>query len=221
MVWTADSIAGLPCQVSLPADYDPGRRYPLVVSLHGSGERGTDNRAQLRNGLGDLAGFVRGPNVDAAIVVAPQIPTDQTFGGSWYGGESAAQRQVADLVRDLQGRHSIDESHVIGVGFSMGAIGLWDLLVRQPGLFARAILIAGDLDDATADALVDAPIWAIHGDRDIIVPPVNFRRFADKARASGGRARTTEVEGMGHDVWRYAFGHEPLWRWALDPVSSP
>ena len=216
MVWTADTIAGLPCQVALPAGYDPGRRHPLIISLHGSGERGTDNRAQLRNGLDQLAHFVRGPGADAAIVVAPQIPQGQTFGGSWYGGESGPQRQVAELVRTLQLRRSVDEGHVVGVGFSMGAIGLWDLLVRQPGLFAKAVLIAGDVDDATAEALVDAPVWAIHGADDSLVSPAQFRRFARRAKETGGRAKTTEVPGVGHDVWRFAFGHEPLWRWALE-----
>ncbi len=202
---------GLPCRVLLPSPYEPDRvRYPLVVSLHGSGERGDDNRAQLHNGL---AMFEQARRARPAIVVAPQLPRGQTFGGSWYGGDSAGQRSVVAIVRDLAQRRSVDPARVYGVGFSMGAIGLWDVLVRHPDLLTAAVLIAGDLDVDAARALASFPLWAVHGGDDALVSPANVRKFAAHTAAVGGIARYTEVAGVGHDAWRPAFAHAPLWDW--------
>ena len=117
------------------------------------------------------------------------------------------------LTQELSARRSVDPRRVYGVGFSMGAIGLWDILTRHPALFAASALIAGDLDVAAAAPLVDVPLWTVHGGRDTLVLPDNARAFAAMAAARGGRARYTEVDDVGHDVWRFAFAHEPLWAW--------
>lgn len=207
--WQHDRLHGLPCRVLLPEPYDPRRRHPLVISLHGSGERGVDNEAQLRNGLTafehELARF-------GAIVVAPQAPKDATFGGSWYGGESATQRAVVALTRELAARGSVDAARVYLVGFSMGAIGAWDILARHADLFAAAVVIAGDLDvDAVlASPAASLPVWAIHGERDPLVSNENIRRLDARGLQS---LRYTELAGAGHDVWRQAFAHVPLWEW--------
>lgn len=209
--WAEDRIQGLPCRVLLPEPYDPQRqRYPLVVSLHGSGERGTDNVAQLRNGL-DV--FERMRRTRPSIVFAPQLPPGETFGGSWYGGDTKGQRLLVSAVRELRERKSVDPSRVYAVGFSMGAIGLWDILVRHPGLFAAAVLIAGDLDVHAAEPLVSFPLWSIVGGRDQAVPPENTRAFARRVEQRGGIAKVTEVADAGHNVWRHAFEHEPVWEW--------
>ena len=119
--WLPDVLQGMPARVLLPEPYEPQRtQYPLVVSLHGSGERGTDNASQLKNGIRvfestDLR--QRHP----CIVVAPQCDRDDTFGGSWYGGSSRTQRAVVAMVRELCGRRSVDARRVYLIGFSMGA----------------------------------------------------------------------------------------------------
>ena len=191
--WLEETVAGLPCRVLLPASYEPHlRRYPLVVSLHGSGERGVDNRAQLRNGL---ATFEALRHEHPCIVVAPQLPEGETWGGSWYAGETAGQRALVALVRDLRARASVDAHRVYAVGYSMGAIGLWDILVRHPGLFTAAVLIAGDLDVSAATALTTYPLWTIVGGRDDIVPPDNTR----SSRARRGRPRRNRTYHGGLD----------------------
>lgn len=197
----------------LPEPYRPDeRRYPLVVSLHGSGERGDDNVAQLANGIAVLE---RTRRTRPCIVVAPQLARGETFGGSWYGGETAGQRAVVALVRELAARRSVDASRVYAVGFSMGAIGLWDLLVGHPDCFAAAVLVAGDLDVDAAAPLASFPLWSVHGGRDELVRPDADRAFARLVEERGGIARYTEVRDAGHDVWRVAFEHEPLWEWLL------
>lgn len=208
-LWQRDRIADLRCRVLLPEPYRPeSERYPLVVSLHGSGERGDDDVAQLRNGLA-----VFEARRHRCIVVAPQLGEGDTFGGSWYGGETEGQRRTVALVRELASRRSVDPARVHGVGFSMGAIGLWDLLVRHPGLFTAAVLVAGDLDVEAAAPLTSFPLWSIHGGRDALVRPDADRAFAALTEARGGIARYTELRDAGHDVWREAFTHEPLWDW--------
>jgi predicted peptidase len=201
----------------LPGSYEPQlRRYPLVVSLHGSGERGTDNVAQLRNGV---ATFEELRHVHPCVVVAPQLPQGETWGGSWYGGETLGQRTLVGIVGELRRRTSIDTSRVYGVGYSMGAIGLWDILVRHPRLFSAAVLIAGDLDVQSATPLTSFPLWAIVGGRDELVPPDNNRAFAQVVADRGGVAKVTEIASAGHDVWRTAFAHPPLWEWLFAQAS--
>ena len=215
--WLEEHLGGLPCRVLLPDPYEPhARRYPLVISLHGSGERGTDNWAQLKNGL---SMFEQRRTSDPCIVVAPQLPRDETWGGSWYGGETAGQRRLVAMVRELRDRRSVDPRRVYGVGFSMGAIGLWDILVRHPGLFSAAVLIAGDLDVDRAESLTSFPLWTVVGGRDELVPPDNTREFARRVAESGGIAKVTEVASAGHDVWQNAFAHRPLWDWLFSQTT--
>jgi len=216
--WLEDHLGGLPCRVLLPEPYEPhDHRYPLVISLHGSGERGADNWAQLRNGL---SMFEQRRTFDPCIVVAPQLPRDETWGGSWYGGETAGQRRLVAIVRELRDRRSVDARRVYGVGFSMGAIGLWDILVRYPGLFSAAVLIAGDLDVDRAESLMSFPLWAVVGGRDTLVPPDNTRELARRVAERGGIAKVTEVASAGHDVWQIAFASRPLWDWLFSQASS-
>jgi predicted peptidase len=213
-LWGEEVMGGLPCRVLLPHPYEPAtQRYPLVVSLHGSGERGTDNRAQLTNGLGMFE------QRRVAIVVAPQLPRGETWGGSWYDGDTAGQRALVGLVQELRSRSSVDPRRIYGVGYSMGAIGLWDILVRYPDLFSAAVLIAGDLDLSRAASLIHFPLWAVVGGRDEYVPPDATRAFGRLVDEQGGRAKVTEIESAGHDVWKAAFGHAPLWDWLFAQAS--
>lgn len=214
--WSAETLEGLPCRVLLPVSYEPGARtYPVVVSLHGSGERGTDGWAPLQNGL---AVFERRRH--ECIVVVPQLPEGETWGGSWYGGESAGQRRLVALVRALRTRRSVDPRRVYAIGYSMGAIGLWDLLVREPGLVSAAVLIAGDLEVERAAPLATFPLWSIVGGQDTLVLPDATRAFARLVEERGGIARVTEIASAGHDVWRAAFAHEPLWDWLFAQVAA-
>jgi predicted peptidase len=95
----------------------------------------------------------------------------------------------------------------------MGAIGLWDILVRHPGLFDAAVLVAGDLDVDAASALTSFPLWSVVGGRDELVRPDATRAFARLVDERGGIAKVTEIATAGHDVWRVAFEHAPLWDW--------
>ncbi|MFO0593957.1 MAG: PHB depolymerase family esterase [Myxococcaceae bacterium] len=208
MSWDLDHHEGLPYRFVLPPGYDPRNRYPLVVYLHGSAERGDDTWSHLRNGVDRLEG-------KPLIAVAPQCPRDDTFGGSWYGGDSRTQQKVLSLVRALGQRQSVDPKRVSLIGFSMGAIGLWSMLERARSLFSAAVPIAGDLDWETAKPLADFPIWAFHGADDRLVRPDATRTLARWMAQNGGVLRYTELPGVGHDSWRAAFDTAGLLSWLL------
>jgi len=211
--WLFDRIEGLPCRVLLPQRYQPAQvQYPLVVFLHGSGERGDDAVSQLKNG----ARAFEAPALRErfpCIVVAPQCARDDTFGGSWYGGDSRTQQRVVAMVRELCTRRSVDARRVVLMGFSMGAIGLWDCLTRHPGLFAAGVPISGDLDVERARDLRSFPLWAFHGERDELVPNTNTRAMFAMMQQVGGLAKYTEFPGVGHDAWKPAFETKELYEW--------
>ena len=208
--WDLDSHDGLKYRFHLPAGYDPARvKYPLVISLHGSRERGDDTTSHLVNGVDELAKW-------PVIAVAPQCPSDDTFGGSWYGGETVTQRKVVALARELGTRRSVDPNRISLIGYSMGGIGIWDMIARYPGIFAAAVPIAGDLNPESARSLVDFPIWAFHGERDKSVRNENTRRVnALMRQLGGGKFRYTELPGVGHDSWKAAFTEPELLPWLL------
>lgn len=209
MRWELATHEGLPYRFLLPEGYDPARtKYPVVVYLHGSAERGDDTLSHLKNGVQTLAKW-------PVIAVAPQCPRDDTFGGSWYGGDSRTQRQVVSLVRELTKRRSVDAQRISLIGYSMGAIGAWELITRYRGLFAAAVLIAGDLDPDSARALVNFPLWAFHGERDELVSNEATRRVAAMMKQLGGVFRYTELPGVGHDSWQGAFADPGLMPWLL------
>jgi predicted peptidase len=204
MSWDLDHHGDLPYRLHLPANYSPATtRYPLVVYLHGSGERGTDTTSHLKNGVDTLESW-------PVIAIAPQCPPTDTFGGSWYGGESLTQKKVISLIRDLATRRSVDADRISLIGYSMGAIGLWDILLRARELFCAGVPIAGDLVPETALALKGFPIWAFHGELDKLVSNVASRKVAELMSI-----RYTEFAGVGHDAWRGAFAHPDLQRWLL------
>jgi predicted peptidase len=209
MAWDLDTHGDLPYRFHVPVGYDPSReRYPLVIYLHGYAERGHDTWAHMKNGVETLA---RWP----AIAVAPQCPDTDTWGGSWYGGDSRAQRQVVSLVEELGQRRSVDPDRVVLIGYSMGAIGLWAILERDAALFSAAVPIAGDLRPESARSLLHFAVWAFHGEKDDVVSNLATRKVAAMSKEAQGAIRYTELPGVGHESWKAAFASEALKDWCL------
>jgi predicted peptidase len=214
MSWHPEVFKTLPWRVRLPEGYAPQQhRYPLVLFLHGSAERGADNHAQLRNGVGAFSQHqfrARFP----CIVVAPQAPAGGSFGGQWYPGQHETQDVVFELLRELLTRRSVDPTRVYLTGLSMGAIGGWEMLAREPSLFAAAALVCGEPNPDWADA-IRTPIWAFHGMRDDVVPPGPAQKLCAALRAKGHEARFTPYDDLAHESWDRAF-HDPQlpeWLW--------
>ncbi len=218
-----------PYRLLAPAELEPGRRYPLILFLHGAGERGEDNRLQLRHFPERMAA----PELRERLpvfVLAPQCPqgTDWADGGRGLargGPMSPAPRPALEAallaLEEVVRAHPVDLDAIHLTGLSMGGAGTWDLAARRPDLFASAVAICGGGDPAQAPRLADLPLQAWHGADDRLVPPRASREMVEAVRIAGGEVRWTELEGVGHDSWVAAYAAEAAPAWMLARRRDP
>ena len=203
-----------------PAEPNPGTRYPLVVFLHGAGERGTDNLAQLKY----LPAWLAEPANRAAFpcfVLAPQCRPGKKWVEVDWSAEKSTPRTVPTpdmigviaAIQSTLDSEAIDRSRVYLTGLSMGGYGSWDLAALEPGLFAAVLPICGGGDEATAPKLATLPIWCFHGDADKAVPVERSRSMIEALRAAGGEPRYSELAGVGHDSWTPAYRDRAVLEW--------
>jgi predicted peptidase len=190
-----------------------GDRHPLVLFLHGAGERGDDNVKQLKylpTWLADPALRRRHP----CYVLAPQCRMDERWVDvSWADVESTPQpaTPTIDLMAAMKAldetlaREAIDPARVYLTGLSMGGYGTWDLAARQPDRFAAIMPVCGGGDDRVAARLAALPIWCFHGDADTAVAVERSRSMIAAVKAAGGRPIYSELPGVGHDSWTPAY----------------
>ncbi|WP_247232048.1 prolyl oligopeptidase family serine peptidase [Telluribacter sp. SYSU D00476] len=184
-----------------PLDYDPARKYPLVVCLHGGGGWGTDNIRQV-DGSWEAKTLSEPANRQKyrAFLFVPQCPPDASWGGLL--GRPAIDSLVFETIRALEQEYSIDETRRYVGGGSLGGYGTWHLAGTRPELFAAAMPICGEGDPALASNLIHVPIWAFHGRLDKNVPVSGSRDVIAAIRKAGGTPRYTEFPDRGHDIWK-------------------
>lgn len=215
----------VPYQVYVPPMYDPARAWPVILFLHGAGERGADGLRQTEVGIGTAIRLHRAW-FDSAIVVMPQCPTDSVWRGAV---EDAALAALRSTIREFRG----DTARVYLVGLSMGGYGAWQLASDHPGMFAALVSVCGGLTPprsmstlyvdvpgpdpftAVAQRVRGTPAWIFHGAADDVVPPAQSEHLHRALLAAGSPVRFTEFPGVGHDSWDPAFGMEELWGWLL------
>jgi predicted peptidase len=227
---TLTSKAGLalPYRLYVPLDYVQKKRYPLLLVLHGAGERGTDNRKQLENGV--LAFCDRKLQArHAAFVVYPQCPEGARWVESpWEAGRydltqvplSRPMSATLELLAALEQELSIDPQRRLVAGLSMGGFATWDAILRYPDRFAGAMPICGGGDPAQAAAARSVPVWAFHGAKDDVVPVSASRLMVNALKKAGGRVRYTEYPGVGHNAWEKALADRHAVTWLLDQRRS-
>lgn len=226
LVWGADT---LPYRILYPQKYKKHKVYPLIVFLHGSGERGSDNSLQLLHG-GNL--FVR-KNIRKyfpAIVVFPQCPKDSAW--SRYertgpqreisfpenAGMTRPEEMVKYLIDSLVTAGVADDRRIYLGGLSLGGFGTYDLLTRYPDYFAAAFPICGAANiPVFLHTVHETPIWIFHGGKDDIVPP-GFDRDLIKALMTRGQnnASYTEYPMANHNSWDSAFAEPKLLPWLFE-----
>ncbi|HEY0661207.1 MAG TPA: prolyl oligopeptidase family serine peptidase [Lysobacter sp.] len=211
-------------QVFVPAQAAGGRRPPVILFLHGSGERGNDNQKQVAVGLGP---YVKShPATFPAIVVFPQSPED----ASWDGATARMALATLDAAsREFDG----DPDRTYLTGLSRGGYGVWELALMQPTRFAALVPVCGgitapravsdlhviavehDADPfaATARQLASVPAWLFHGARDDVVDPAQSRRMYAALQAVGAPARHTEFPEANHNAWDPTYAMPELWNW--------
>jgi len=184
-----------PAAAAQPGD----EKFPLVLFLHGAGERGSDNKAQLKHGTSNFASEAARQKFPC-YVAAPQCSS-----GKWWNTQADL---LLELIADLQKQHRIDPQRIYVTGLSMGGFGTFDLAIRKPQLFAAVSPICGAADPARITVLKDHPIWIVHGDQDQAVPVERSRSAAAALRAAGGHPIYVELPGVGHNSWNPAWQDE-------------
>ncbi len=177
---------------------------PLVLFLHGAGERGTDNRRQLIHGVRD---FVKASSQKErpCFVLAPQCPR-----GRWWDVD-----QFLALTESVIAEHAIDPDRVYVTGLSMGGFGTWHAIAARPDLFAAAVPICGGYreDEAAIAKMKGMPIWAFHGGADRVVPAEQSRRLISALKKLGAEPKYTEYKGVGHNSWSATYSDPEMHAW--------
>lgn len=211
-----DSIG---CRLLFP-DANPSRKFPLVVFLHGSGERGNNNTAQLKWGVQNFA-TTNQMKMHPAIVVAPQCPAGQRWSNVDENANGIVMRKqpsnagalVMELIDSLIKRMPVDTNRIYITGLSMGGDGTFDLLARYPDRFAAALPVCGAGDPATASGMVKVPMWIVTGAEDPAVSPEDTHRMFVALRAAGAKPGYTEYPEVGHFSWIQAYSDELILEW--------
>jgi predicted peptidase len=215
--------ASLNYRLMKPEGYkDDGKHsYPLVIFLHGAGERGKDNAAQLKHGVADFAKDDSRKKYPC-FLIAPQCPASQV----WVYGSLKnlsktkpaveAGEMVLALLDELKKEFRIDSKRIYLTGLSMGGYGTWELLARKPDLFAAAMPICGGGDVKKAEKIAKIPIWCFHGDKDGAVPVARSREMIEAIKKAGGEPKYTEYEGVGHDSWTQTYRDPKVMAWLFE-----
>ncbi len=217
-------------RVWLPRRYTKLHHWPVILFLHGSGERGDDNIRQLSAGIAPA--LEKYGAAYRAIVVLPQCPEGQ----EWYGEqETQALAALEQTIREFHG----DRRRVYLTGISMGGAGTW-YMARHRRLWAAVVPVCGEVvrqrDDpfptdppadiariisakqpyeTLAQAIGKTPVWAFHGAQDPVISVSESRNMVAALRAAGGNVHYTEYEDGGHDIWDRAYADTDMIKWLL------
>jgi len=224
----------LPYRILLPYNYQKEQQYPLILFLHGAGERGSDNEKQLLNGA-DL--FLENRDNYPAIVVFPQCPEDKywidlsirnelrgegdpDFSQSIHS-PSEVLSVVNELVDDIMSTKSVNQRQVYIIGLSMGGFGTFETLGRWPDKYAAAVAICGGGNLELARNYADnTSLWITHGSEDDVVPPILSRRIFAKLQAVGADVKYTEFEYANHNAWDPTFAMPELLPWLFSKTKN-
>jgi len=218
----------LPYRMLLPENYDPSKRYPLILVLHGAGERGNDNEAQLVHGSYlFLKDSVR--KQFPAIVIFPQCPANSFWSNVQFkydsanksrsfmfldGGEpTVAMKLAQELLYKVIADYPVNKKQVYVGGLSMGGMGTFEIVRRNPKLFAAAFPICGGGAASTAPAMKKVKWWVFHGDADAVVPATLSQEMVDALKAAGADVKFSLYPGVNHNSWDNAFAEPGLLPW--------
>lgn len=204
-------IARLQYWLYLPPEFDEQspRQWPLVLFLHGRGERGSDLELVKKHGLPRL--IAAGQDFPF-ILAAPQCP-----GGAYWPGEIDA---LNALLKELTASLPVDRQRIYATGLSMGGFGTWHLACAYPQWFAAVAPICGGGEPERAQRMKKVPAWVFHGGMDDIVPLGESERMVKALQAAGGTVRLTVFMQARHDSWSAAYANPQLYEWLLSQKKS-
>lgn len=189
----------------LPKDYeDSDKEFPLVLFLHGMGERGTDIEKVKTHGLPKL---INEGKEFPFIVVSPQCP-DEYF---WNDDLLLA------LLDEVEENYRVDKNRIYVTGLSMGGHGTWTLALAQPDRFAAIAPVCGWSHPVEFQKIANKPIWIFHGAKDVVVPVSASEQMLEKLKSCGGSdVKLTIYPEANHDSWTETYNNEELYNWLLE-----
>lgn len=213
------------CRTLYPKKIETKKKYPLVLFLHGAGERGNNNKAQLVHGMDDfasdkiMAGY-------PAFVIAPQCPRNKKWVEvDWSASRhdiparpSQSMKLTMEMLDKFIAHHPVDKNRIYITGLSMGGFGTWDAITRKPNLFAAAVPICGGGDSRAeiVKKIKHIPVWVIHGDKDRAVPPKRSKDMVAALKKLGAQPKFNLRRNTGHDSWTATYSDPEFYRWLFD-----
>jgi predicted peptidase len=217
----------LPYRILYPEQYDKSKKYPLILFLHGAGERGSENEKQLTHGASLFIADSNRKNFPC-FVVFPQCPVDSAWSSvkidrsktplafhfDYTALETWPLHAAIELVKKIANEESVDKSRLYITGLSMGGMGTFEAEYRYPNMFAAAMPICGGGDTTYYDKRVEkTSFWIFHGGSDSVVNVEESKAMVRKLHASGVDVKYTEYPGVGHNSWDNAFAEPTFLSW--------
>lgn len=192
----------------LPKDYEKKKAWPLLLFLHGAGERGDDlDRVKIHGPPKLIAQGKEFP----FIVVSPQCPRSR-----WW-----EPNELAALLDAVSKQQKVDPDRIYVTGLSMGGFGSWRLAHYQPHRFAAIAPICGGGEPYWTRRYTHLPVWAFHGAKDRVVPLKRSQEMVDALKERGGNAKLTVYPEAGHDSWTKTYDNPELYKWLLSHKRKP
>ncbi|MFK7934083.1 MAG: dienelactone hydrolase family protein [Saprospiraceae bacterium] len=225
--YTHESGDVLPYRIMYPKDYDQDKAYPLVLFLHGAGERGNDNEAQLVHGVRTfMTNYHR--EQFPCIVIAPQCPSESYwssvtvdrdnlpmgFDFNYKNEVTIALEMALALTKKVIAEEAVNKKRVYITGLSMGGMGTLEANWRERKLFAAAVPICSGGDPKSYKRKHSKiPFWFFHGNDDQVVSHQFSRRMVERLKKLGADVQYREYSGVGHNSWDRAYAEEELLAW--------
>jgi predicted peptidase len=186
----------------LPKDYRQKDSWPLLLFLHGAGERGDDLQLVKKHGPPKL---IEAGKQFPFLVVSPQCPQ-----GRWW-----EPVELAALLDEIVEKYKVDKDRICVTGLSMGGFGTWALAAYQPHRFAAIAPICGGGEPLTSMVLSHVPAWVFHGAKDPVVPLARSEKMVEAMKNNGGEVKFTVYPEAGHDAWTETYANPQLYEWLL------
>ena len=193
--------------IYFPSDYNKSKdEYPLVIFLHGAGERGEDlNKVEIHG----IPKLIKNGREFPFITVAPQCPAFQ-----WWP-EPLYVKALILLLEDIIREYNVDINRVYATGLSMGGYGILAIGRERPDLFAALIPVCGGMDMDGIERLKNIPIWLFHGDKDKLVPVENSQIIYDTLKPMNPKMKLTIYKGVNHNSWDLTYENDDIYDWLL------
>ncbi len=206
--YTLTEFSNLRSIVRYPNGFDPKRKYPLIIFLHGAGTRGTD--IDILKGNFFFAATEKFEDFEF-VCVAPLCSEN-----SWFD----VFERLQGLVKEVIALDFIDKNSVHLTGNSMGGYGSWQLAMTMPEYFASLVPVCGGGMCWNAIRLKHIPVWAFHGAKDNVVSPEESKRMVDAINRCGGSAKLTLYPEAEHDSWSATYSNRDTFNWMLSNIGS-